>query len=209
MSKAPGFKVAAKRKRRRVGVWLDLFDPALMERVCDLVREAALGVGFGLRPAIVDQLRERLIDVLFKYIDAHPPSRPGGVGIHTRAAAELIDVTEAVCSDLETRAGFDDVQARELGRRLRCAWIEFIAMGAAPLMYDNVRKAAEIAAAAGRLGGRPAQKKQRVLDVARRLQAAGSTLPHELAGKVANQVGCSPDYVRKVLSAPPKRQDKP
>lgn len=197
-------KLGARRPPVGLRPWNDLFDTAEMEHVCELVGEDLRGIEVGAPSTLVAGLQRLLIERLDLFIADHETGARRAGYVHVRAARQLRETAESVCDALSaTMVAPGAIQ--DLPARLRAAWLEFIAMYSAPRVYHDKPKQVLQARLNGKAGGRKSPLKAQIAATARRISAAGATEQHELAGKVARVVGCTPAYVRTVLGAGNKR----
>lgn len=178
--------------------WTDLFDPYLMERVCDLVRETVLIVSMGHSSMLHEPLRANLLAPLEAYIEAHWRS-VWGVQIHVQAARQLFHVVDQLADRFDEGYPFSVSDAGDCRTALRRAWLEFIAFGAAHRMYDDLpRERAQRTAAARKPRGQAAS--MTAADVALWMKQAGvGDLSQALAEKIAEHFGVGESTVYRRL----------
>lgn len=182
--------------------WTDLFDPYLMGRVCDLVHGHVGAAAMGHPSGLHEPLRAYLLAPLQAYIKQHWRPSIRGVQGHIQAAEQLHEVADVLADLFEGRYPFTSADADRYRESLRQAWLEFMAMGSAHRMYDDLpRERAQRAEAAKKPRGRAAGITPQI--VADRLKRAGvSVLSQELAAEIAREfkVGESTVYRRLKLA---------
>lgn len=113
--------------------WHELFDTGLMDHVCELVRSNVLEVARGIPSSMDGPLRRHALALLDAYIADH--REPGALQSHVMAAERFRDRLERLAGLFESGHPFSEPAADLESAALRFAWIEFIAYGAAFLMY--------------------------------------------------------------------------
>ncbi len=184
------------RATKALEAWSDLFDAEYMNHACEAIAEAARTWS---RPeAMAATIRAHLLGPLDAYMADH--DRRGRR--RTASVVAAFDLRSAAAMlAMELECGSSGRVAAAMVPGLRLAWLEFIAYGAGPLVYDGLRKArAQRWAAAKKPRGAAAKLTPEAL--AKRMKAAGLvTLSQELAQRIGDEYGVSERTVFRRLKA--------
>lgn len=183
------------RATKALEAWGDLFDPAYMDHACEAIAEA--GRTWFRPDAMAATIRAHLLRPLDAYMADH--YRPGrSQTANVAAALELHSAAATLATELER--GSDGRAAAAMVPGLRLAWLEFIAHGAGPMVYDGLMKArAQRRAAAKEPRGAAAELTPEAL--AQRMKAKGlASLSQELAQAIGDEYGVSDRTVYRRLA---------
>jgi hypothetical protein len=135
-------------KQAATPAWLDLFDIAQAENVCELVREDAKAQRLsGFRPRLHVPIRTILIQQLNSYVEHWGGFKDSGVIDLQRSNIVAAFNFLVFAEDLAVRVEKRRMRMSDADRLFRL-WIDFIANGSAHRIYDDLPR--ELTAAATR-----------------------------------------------------------
>lgn len=122
--------------KRKPTAWLELFDTAEMDHVCEAVRVNVVNVSLGEPSNMHIPLRRWLLAPIRAYLSDHWEA--GKYHIHVKAAERFNDAVETLAERFEDRYPFGADEGETWATHLRFAWLEFIAYGAGHRMYHDI-----------------------------------------------------------------------